>query len=80
MFDGALHLTEEGWRMLTWRWAFFFLFLAMLNEAVWRTQTEDDLGGLQVVRLHPADGAVRAGADAPVMRHETKEAPAEEAL
>jgi intracellular septation protein len=39
MFDGALHLTEEGWRKLTWRWAIFFLFLAALNEIVWRTQT-----------------------------------------
>ena len=40
MFDGALHLTAEGWRKLTWRWAFFFLALAMLNEIVWRTQSE----------------------------------------
>ena len=24
LFDGALHVTEEGWRRLTWRWAFFF--------------------------------------------------------
>ncbi len=36
MFDGALHLSATGWRKLTWRWAFFFLFLAALNEAVWR--------------------------------------------
>jgi intracellular septation protein len=41
MFDGALSLTPEGWRRLTWRWAFFFLFLAGLNEAVWRTQTTE---------------------------------------
>jgi intracellular septation protein len=40
LFDGALHLTEEGWRKLTWRWAVFFLCLAVLNEIVWRTQTE----------------------------------------
>ena len=39
MFDGALHLSGEGWRILTWRWALFFLFLAALNELVWRTQT-----------------------------------------
>jgi intracellular septation protein len=36
LFDGALHVTEEGWRRLTWRWAFFFLALAVLNEIVWR--------------------------------------------
>jgi intracellular septation protein len=41
LFDGALHVTEEGWRKLTWRWAFFFLGLAVLNEIVWRTQTTD---------------------------------------
>jgi len=41
LFDGALHITEEGWRKLTWRWAFFFLGLAILNEIVWRTQTTD---------------------------------------
>ena len=41
LFDGALHVTEEGWRKLTWRWALFFLALAILNEIVWRTQTTD---------------------------------------
>ena len=41
LFDGALHVTEEGWRKLTWRWAFFFFGLAVLNEIVWRTQTTD---------------------------------------
>jgi intracellular septation protein len=41
LFDGALHVTDEGWRKLTWRWAFFFLVLAVLNEIVWRTQTTD---------------------------------------
>ena len=41
LFDGALHVTEEGWRKLTWRWAFFFLVLAVLNEIVWRTQSTD---------------------------------------
>jgi intracellular septation protein len=41
LFDSVFHLTEEGWRKLTWRWAFFFLFLAVVNEVVWRTQTTD---------------------------------------
>ena len=34
-------MTEEGWRILTWRWGFFFIALAILNEIVWRTQTTD---------------------------------------
>jgi intracellular septation protein len=41
MFDQMFHLTAEGWRKLTWRWALFFLALAVLNEIVWRTQTTD---------------------------------------
>jgi len=41
VFDSMFHLTDEGWRKLTWRWALFFLALAILNEIVWRTQTTD---------------------------------------
>ena len=41
VFDSMFHLTAEGWRKLTLRWAMFFLFLAVLNEIVWRTQTTD---------------------------------------
>ena len=41
VFDSVFHLTDEGWRKLTLRWALFFLVLAVLNEIVWRTQTTD---------------------------------------
>ena len=41
VFDSVFHLTQEGWRKLTLRWALFFLVLALLNEIVWRTQTTD---------------------------------------
>ncbi len=41
VFDSMFHLTDEGWRKLTIRWAAFFLVLAVLNEIVWRTQTTD---------------------------------------
>jgi intracellular septation protein len=41
VFDSVFHLTQEGWRRLTVRWALFFLTLAVLNEIVWRTQTTD---------------------------------------
>ena len=37
----AFSLTEEGWRVLTIRWGLFFLFLAALNEIVWRNFSED---------------------------------------
>jgi len=41
VFDSVFHLTAEGWRKLTLRWALFFLALAVLNEIVWRTQSTD---------------------------------------
>jgi intracellular septation protein len=41
VLDSVFHLTEEGWRKLTMRWALFFFVLAVLNEIVWRTQTTD---------------------------------------
>lgn len=41
VFDSVFNLTQEGWKKLTLRWALFFLFLAVLNEIVWRTQTTD---------------------------------------
>jgi intracellular septation protein len=41
VFDSVFHLTDEGWRKLTVRWALFFFALAVLNEIVWRTQSTD---------------------------------------
>ena len=41
VFDAMFHLTEEGWRKLTFRWAAFFIVMAVVNEIVWRTQSTD---------------------------------------
>ena len=38
--QSAFQLDDIGWNKLNFRWAYFFLFLAFLNEIVWRTQTE----------------------------------------
>ncbi len=32
----VLHMQDEGWRLLTIRWAGFFVLLAIMNEIVWR--------------------------------------------
>jgi len=37
----AMPLTDEGWMIFTRRWVMFFIFLAIVNEIVWRTQTTD---------------------------------------
>src|SRR5512138_1642051 len=41
MFDQMFNLTSAGWRILTLRWALFFLGMAVLNEIIWRTQSTD---------------------------------------
>ena len=41
MFDQMFNLTATGWRILTLRWALFFLGMAILNEVIWRTQSTD---------------------------------------
>ena len=40
LFQNALNLENEGWKKLTYRWIYFFIFVAILNEMVWRTQSE----------------------------------------
>ena len=39
-FKTAFQLDQLGWNKLNNRWAYFFIFLAILNELVWRTQSE----------------------------------------
>jgi intracellular septation protein len=39
-FQNTLNLKDEGWEKFNYRWIGFFLFVAVLNEIVWRTQTE----------------------------------------
>jgi intracellular septation protein len=41
VFGAAFRLDAEGWRKLTLRWGLFFLFLAVLNEVVWRMFSTD---------------------------------------
>lgn len=40
VLDVAFQLTDEGWIILSRRWGFFFLFLAALNEVIWRNFSE----------------------------------------
>ncbi|MAH53691.1 MAG: septation protein A [Pelagibacteraceae bacterium] len=40
VFQNALNLESEGWKKLNYHWICFFIFVAALNEIVWRTQSE----------------------------------------
>lgn len=41
LMDGVMPLTDMGWMIITRRLTIFFLALAVLNEVIWRTQSEE---------------------------------------
>jgi intracellular septation protein len=49
----SITLKDEGWNKLSIRWMIFFFFLAMLNEFVWRTQSEEFWVNFKVWGLLP---------------------------
>ena len=52
-FKTAFQLNEEGWGKLNTRWAYFFIFLAFLNEVVWRTLPEETWVNFKVWGMFP---------------------------
>jgi intracellular septation protein len=53
VFGQAFELTESGWIKLTVRWGIFFLALAALNEAVWRTTSTETWVAFKVWGIIP---------------------------
>tara|TARA_B100001013_G_scaffold125594_1_gene73173 strand:- start:348 stop:899 length:552 start_codon:yes stop_codon:yes gene_type:complete len=53
LLGNSIKLKDEGWLKLNARWIYFFFFLALLNEYVWRTQTEEFWVNFKVWGLLP---------------------------
>ncbi|MCX2695246.1 MULTISPECIES: septation protein A [Ochrobactrum] len=53
VFDSAFRLDAEGWRKLTFRWGLFFIFLAVVNEVVWRNFSTDAWVSFKVWGIMP---------------------------
>ena len=49
----SIMLSDIGWYLLNKRWMFFFFTMAILNEFVWRTQTEEFWVNFKVWGLLP---------------------------
>ncbi|MGF6228271.1 intracellular septation protein [Inquilinus ginsengisoli] len=74
MMGTVFELTEQGWRILTWRWAVFFVVLAVINEIVWRNFSFSFWAGFKLFGILPLT-LVFAMAQMPVlMRHQVKPA------
>ncbi|MGP2490411.1 septation protein A [Mesorhizobium sp. PUT5] len=69
VFDSAFRLDAEGWRKLTLRWGLFFLFLAVLNEVVWRNFSTDFWVAFKVWATIPITILFTASQMPLIMRH-----------
>lgn len=53
VMEHAIQLPDFAWRALTWRYAFLFAFLAILNEAIWRNFSTDTWVAFKVWGVFP---------------------------
>ena len=72
-------LSERGWQLLTRNWALFFIVMALVNEAVWRTTSTDFWVGFKLWGALPATFLFALANVPMLMRHgmqlDTKEEP-----
>ena len=71
VFDEAFKLDAEGWRKLTLRWGLFFLFLAVVNEIVWRSFSTDAWVAFKVWGIMPITLVFTFSQMPLIMRHST---------
>ncbi len=64
LFDNAFHLPDGAWKTLTYRWIAFFVFLAILNEVIWRNFSTDFWVGFKLWGVVPISLIYGVGADA----------------
>ncbi len=73
VFDSAFRLDAEGWRKLTLRWGVFFLFLAVVNEVVWRMFSTDFWVAFKVWGIMPITVLFTMSQMPLIMRHSLEE-------
>jgi intracellular septation protein len=72
VLDAAFDLQAEGWRKLTLNWGLFFLFLAVLNEIVWRNFSSEFWGGFKLFGTMPITLLFAASQVPILLKYETK--------
>lgn len=69
----VLTLQDAGWRILTWRWAGFFLVLAGLNEFVWRSFPTETWVNFKVFAVLPLTLLFSAAQVPTIMKYQVPE-------
>lgn len=70
LFGSVLELSPRGWRILTMRWASFFVVLAILNEIVWRSFSTDTWVDFKVFGIMPLT-LIFAMSQVPLLKRES---------
>lgn len=79
VFAHVFKLDDQGWRILTIRWIGFFILLAILNEAMWRSLSTDMWVNFKVFGIMPLTFAFSLAQLPLIKRHSTEEAARESA-
>jgi len=69
----SIALTDIGWELLNRRWMYFFFGLAILNECIWRTQTEEFWVNFKVWGMLPITLIFAATATSLIHKHKLDE-------
>ncbi|HJP01219.1 MAG TPA: septation protein A [Planctomycetota bacterium] len=73
LLESSMKLDAEGWRTLTLRWACFFVFLAIVNEIVWRNTSTDTWVSFKVFGILPLTIAFTITQIPLIQRHEVRD-------
>jgi intracellular septation protein len=76
MLGEVLQLSDEGWRLLTVRWIGFFIFLAVLNEIVWRGFSTEVWAAFKAFGVMPLSFLFMMGQIGLLQRHQLQPEPA----
>lgn len=73
LMGDMFQLTSQGWVVLTFRWACFFAFLAVLNELVWRNFSESFWISFKIWGIMPLTMAFALAQLGVLKRHQAHE-------
>jgi intracellular septation protein len=72
LLGAALELTDAGWRLLSVRWMFYFLAMAVVNEIAWRNLSTDAWVSVKVFGYLPAALLFTMAQVPALMRHQVQ--------
>jgi intracellular septation protein len=78
LFGEVINLPDRAWRVLTIRWAVFFVFLAILNEVIWRNFSTDFWVAFKVWGVFPITLLFTASQVPFMAKHQIEDAKPEE--